>query len=281
MEGILKREIISEKPKGSVQILHGMREHSGRYLEFGEFLKKNGYSVFLSDHPYHGEKGRESGWGENFFQAALEEQLAYSREIKTRFPEVPLYVLGHSMGSFILQRYMQTENPGEGFILSGSCGKRFITLLGEGILRIFLKFFRDRESPLFEKIVFFGFDKREPNDWLSSDKKNYRRVQEDPYWIKCYPLSFYRDFFQLLNEIFLKDNLKKIEKNKRIFIFSGDEDPVGLGGKGVKKLFEQYIKIECEDVEMKLYKKGKHEMLNETNKEEVYRDILKWLNKIT
>ncbi|MGL4969459.1 MAG: alpha/beta fold hydrolase, partial [Fusobacteriaceae bacterium] len=214
MSEILKREFISEKSRGSVQIIHGMREHSERYYQFAQFLKENGYSVFLSDHPYHGKDGDKSEWSENFFEVALKEQLNYSREIKEKFPDTPLYILGHSMGSFILQRYMQMGNNAHGFILSGSCGKRFITLLGEALVTLFLKVFKDRRSLLFEKLIFFGFDKNETNDWLSRDKKVYKNIEDDPYWIKCYPLSFYRDFFSLLNTISLSRNLEKLEKNK-------------------------------------------------------------------
>lgn len=280
MAEISKRQFLVKNPRGSVQIIHGMREHSERYIEFAKYLEKNGYSVFLSDHPYHGKNLENFQGDKNFFETALEKQLDYSKEIKEKFPEVPLYILGHSMGSFILQRYMQVENSAEGFILSGSCGKRFLTVLGEKILSFFLKNFNDRKSSAFESLVFLGFNRKETNDWLSRDKRISESIESDPYWIKCYPLSFYRDFFNLINSVFLKENLGKIDINRPIFIFSGDMDPVGLKGKGVEKLLQQYKKIKCKDVQMKLYSGGRHEMLNEINREEVYRDIISWLNKL-
>lgn len=275
---IVKMEFLAENPKGSVQIIHGMREHSGRYVEFAKYLCENGYSVFLSTHPYHGENWEEADWKENFFEIALQEQLKYSVEIKNRFFGKPLYTLGHSMGSFLLQRYMQVENIADGYIHSGSCGKRWDTLVGERVLTLFLNNFRDRKSRAFEKIIFFGFHKDDVNDWLTRDKKIYQEVKEDPYWIKCYPLSFYRDFFSLLNTIFLKGNLESLDRKKPIYIFSGDEDPVGLHGKGIKKLIEQYKQIGCENLQWKLYLEGRHEMLNEVNKEEVYKDVVTWLD---
>lgn len=281
MENLFKREFLASDPVATIQIIHGMREHSGRYLDFANFLKDHGYSVFLSDHPFHGnstERGLSIDLEEKFFTLSLDEQLAYSSDIKERFPNLPLFVLGHSMGSFILQKYMELPNPASGFILSGSCGKRKIIKLGYLLLTLYLKFFKDSYSPKFEELMFWGFNKKEKNDWLTRDREIYSSVEKDPLWKLCYPISFYRQFFKLLIDIYLKNSLAAIDRDKPIYIFSGDRDPVGLNGRGVYNLFKQYRNLGCKNIKLKIYPEGHHEMLSEINKFEVYEDIIRWLN---
>lgn len=281
MKQLFTKEFLSETPLGAVQVIHGMREHSGRYTDFANFLKEHGYSVFLSDHPFHGSSTMEGiniQADKDFFKTAVDEQLNYSKNIKSRFPDLPLFVLGHSMGSFILQKYMQLQNPASGYILSGSCGKREISKIGYHLTKFYLNFFKDSYSKKFEELVFWGFNKKEKNDWLTANSNIYSKVEEDPLWKICYPISFYNQFFKFLTDIYNSSDLNKIDKDRPIYIFSGKHDPVGLNGRGVKALFEQYKRLKCTSIKMKIYPEGRHEMLNELNREEVFEDILNWLN---
>lgn len=274
------REFIVENPKGVVQIFHGMREHGGRYEEFGEFLSKNGYAVFIGDHPFHGKSIKESS-EYDIFGEILKSKIEISTYIKKCYPEVPLFILGHSMGSFITQKYMQETDLAQGYILSGSCGKRYDTYLAELLSKIFIKILGNKKSKVFEKLIFLEFSSKKKHNWLTRDKEILKKIDKDNLWIECYELKFYLEFFKLLNNLYKKDALNKIDKNKPLYIFSGEKDPIGLNGKGVKKLYKMYKDIGVKKLQLKLYPEARHEMLNELNKDEVYKDILNWLDFIT
>lgn len=280
-----------EKIKAIVQISHGMAEHAKRYERLAKVLTENGYGVYANDHRGHGKTaGEVENLGylgdEEGFNWLVEDVHDLSKIIKKEYPKTPLFLLGHSMGSFIAQRYIMLYGEQlEGVILSGSNGKQGITLnIGSILAKMEIKKNgKKAQSPKLDNLSFGSFNKAfTPNrtkfDWLSSDNEEVDKYVEDPYCGTVFTSGFFYDFFNGLKEIEKDGNLKQVPKSLPIYIFSGSKDPVGKSGKGVVKLFERYKNHGIKDIEYKLYEDGRHEMLNEVNKSEVMEDIVNWLN---
>lgn len=284
---ILYDDIIS--PKGIVQIIHGMSEHSGRYLEFCKFLNKNKYIVVLIDHRSHGKiayENKKLGLFYDSFQTLIEDQIIISKNIKKLYPKLPLFVLGHSMGSFIAQEHMKIfSHYIEGYIVMGSCGNnKIITKLGKRLFRIISKF-SDKPREIFNDIFFIGCNSKVKEEdknkfsWLSRDKTSVDKYIKDPLSGFSYNPNFYYEFLLFLSNLYLKNSFTFLDKTKPILIISGEKDPIGLYGKGVKKIYSFYNNLGCVNLKLILYKESRHEILNEINKNEVYLDILQWVNK--
>lgn len=279
------------KVKGVVQLAHGMAETAKRYERFAEVLVKDGFIVYANDHRGHGKTAgslKEVGYlaDKDGFEWLVKDIHQLSRLIKQEYPDLPLFLLGHSMGSFAVQRYiMLYGNDLKGAILSGSNGKqgimlRIATLLaGKEVKRHGRKAASEKMNQMF-----FGSynDKFKPNrtdfDWLSRDKEEVDKYVEDPFCGAVFTGGFFYDFTSGLKELEDKENLNLIPKNLPIYIFSGDKDPVGKYGKGVTRLYNTYKKYGIKDVSLKLYPGGRHEMLNEINRDEVMKDAVDWIN---
>ena len=214
--------------------------------------------------------------------------LKDSNDIKKENEELPLILFGHSMGSFVSQRYIELYGDKiDGVILSGTNGRPDpITKLGiiisrdEMILRG-----RKAKSKVMDKLSFGDFNSNfKPNrtdyDWLCSVDEEVDKYIADPQCGFVCTTSYYYDLIRGLWKINEKENLKLIPKDLPVLIFAGDKDPVGDFGKGIIRLYECYKDLGIENLRYKLYKDGRHEMLNESNKDEVIEDILKWCNEI-
>jgi len=279
------------KVKGVVQISHGMAETAKRYERFAKTLTDNGYIVYANDHRGHGET---AGSVENLgylgddkgFERLVDDIHQLSLIIKSESPNVPLFLFGHSMGSFVAQRYIMLYGDIlDGLILSGSNGKQGIAL-DAGIKlakREIKKHGRKSQSPKLNNLTFGGYNRYfKPSitefDWLSSDREEVNKYIEDPYCGTIFTTGFFYDFMIGLKTVENKNNFNMIPKDLPIYIFSGDKDPVGKFGKGVVNLFNRYKDIGVEDLSYKLYKDGRHEMLNEINRKEVMKDVIAWLD---
>lgn len=280
-----------KKPKGMVQIIHGMAEHVARYEEFAKFLNRHGYIVFGDDHRGHGVTSQEDdslGFiGRNGFEDIILDERLLSERMKTEYLGLPLIVLGHSFGSFITQAYIQRYSEDiQGAIISGSA-KNDHGILGIAQLLAWLHMIFKGEktpSPLLDKLSFGSYNKKIENpktkmDWLSRDAAKVKQYNDDPLCGTIFSGSFYYAFIKGLKGLYKKEELYKITKLLPILVLSGDQDPVGLQGKDVKRLYEQYKALDIKRLSLRLYTKGRHEMLNETNRQEVYQDILKWLKE--
>jgi alpha-beta hydrolase superfamily lysophospholipase len=277
--------------KGIVQIAHGMEERAKRYDYFAKRLNKAGYIVYANDHRGHGftAKNKENlGYiaDEDGFNWMVKDMKQLTDIIKGENPSQPVILVGHSMGSFLSQRYVEKYgNNIDYLILSGTNGKpNRITKLGVLISKHEIrKHGRKHLSTVMEKLGIGGYNKnffpcRTNADWISSDEKVVDKFIADEYCGFTSTSSFYYDFIKGLWEIHEKNNLEKIPKQLPIYMFSGDKDPVGNQGKGVISLYNTLIKIGLHDVSYRLYKDGRHEMLNEINKDDVIDDILEWFN---
>lgn len=278
--------------RGLVQIAHGMAETAARYEKFAEFLTENGYVVYANDHRGH---GKTAGSVENLgyladadgFNWLVRDLHQLSGLMKREHPGLPLFLFGHSMGSFLAQRYIMLYNQElKGAILSGSNGRQGIILNVGAFLakREMKKNGRKAKSERLNKLSFGQFNAAfKPNrtefDWLSRDAGEVDKYIDDPFCGTVFTSGFFYDFFNGLKEIERKANLRLIPKDLPLLILSGAKDPVGKNGKGVVRLFHTYQKYGMEDVTYKLYPGARHELLNETNRQEVMQDIVAWLNR--
>lgn len=276
--------------KGVVQIAHGMAEWSGRYESFAESLTNRGYLVYANDHRGHGKTAKSLdliGYtGTDGFNGMARDLNLITHSIKLENPGLPIFIFGHSMGSFLAQRYISNWGSNlKGVILSGSNGKRGIDLdLGIHIARfqVMIKGAKAK-SILLDLLSFGSFNSSfEPTrtkfDWLSRDPDEVDKYIDDPYCGAVFTTSFFYDFFRGIKHLYDTKTIKSIPKGLSVFIFSGEMDPVGELGKGPLKLAQYYRNLGLTDVSLKLYTEGRHEMLHEINHDEVMQDVINWLD---
>ncbi|WP_042274917.1 alpha/beta hydrolase [[Clostridium] dakarense] len=279
------------RPKAIVQIAHGMSETADRYEYFADKLTKNGYKVYINDHRGHGKTAKHIdnvGYlaDKDGFQCLVEDMNTLTNIIKNEDKDLPIYLFGHSMGSFASQRYiMEYGNNLDGLILSGSNGKHgFILNLADIVISNEIKKYgRKYRSKKLDNLIFGGNNRKfKPSrtefDWLSRDNGEVDKYINNPFCGVLFTAGFFYDFVQGLKEIESKENLKRIPIGLPIYIMSGDKDPIGKNGKGVLRLKDRYIDLGVKDVSCKLYEGGRHEMLNEINKDEVIENILSWID---
>ena len=278
------------KPKGVVQLVHGMAEYCERYDHFARALNKAGYIVFADDHRGHGltsgtELQGKTGDSLDLFNETLKDELFFSNMLIEQY-NLPLFIFGHSYGSFLAQTYIQQPHPAAAVVICGSADMDgLITSAALMIARI-SKLFKGADAParLIEKINFGGYQKRLKKDgekgyWLTRDIDIAERYYADPYCGKPFSNGFYLSFFKGLKGLYKKEGLNNIKKDLPVFIIAGEKDGVGGYGKLVKKLYARYQKLGL-NVGLKLYPDCRHEILNELNKEEVYDDVIGFFDQI-
>lgn len=278
----------NKKAKAVLQISHGMAETAARYEKLGEELTKEGYIIYANDHRGHGKTAKEvdklGDLGENGFEAMVDNMHQLTEIIQKENPKLPIFLLGHSMGSFLTQRYICLYGKElMGAILSGTNGSVGIMAdIGRIIAKREIKMIgRSGKSERLDKLSFGGYNRAfKPNrtkiDWLSRDEKEVDKYMEDPFCGTIFTAGFFYDLLGGLKLIANKNEISKVPKDLSIYIFSGDKDPVGKNGRGVLRLVKAYKKAGIKDLTYKLYKEGRHEMLNELNRDEVIRDLLLW-----
>lgn len=277
--------------RGVVQIVHGISEHMGRYDHVAGFLSGHGFGVCGEDHLGHGKTANGEHYG--FFAPKNGWELV-TRDVRRlrelegeKYPGVPYVMLGHSMGSFLTRTYL-IRWPGtlDGAVLSGT-GQEAAPLIAFGKAvsggMAALKG-PDYHSPLVHDLSLGTYNKafrpnRTPSDWLSRDETAVDAYRADPMCAFMPTVSMFRDMMGGLQFIAGRKNLDRMDRATPVYIFSGDQDPVGAQGRGVKKVEKMFRDTGCGDVTVKLYPGGRHEMFNETNKQEVLEDLLGWLEE--
>jgi len=275
-----------ENPKGVVQLVHGMCEHIRRYEQTAQELNKAGYAVVGHTHAGHGPYAETLGYfGKGGWDTVIEDVHAIRLEAQKLYPDVPYFLLGHSMGSFVVRGYcLKYEKGLAGVILSGTghFAKPIVTA-GRLIASLQCLFgMAKKPSELLLSIssadnlksyddVQTGFD------WLSRDRKEVQKYIDDPLCGFVFTASAYRDMFNGLSRLY-PEKLGAMEKNIPVLLFSGDLDPVGANGAGVQKVAQEIRDAGVQDVEVHLYREGRHEMFNELNREEVWADLIGWLD---
>lgn len=278
------------EPRAIVQIIHGIAEYIDRYDEFMSFLADNGIIAVGTDHLGHGksiESEEQTGFFayDNGWDYAVRDEEVLRLAMHENYPELPIIVFGHSMGSFmartLLIRYPDAFNAA---IISGT-GNQGAALVNGGLfmgnLVTGLKG-AHHYSKFLNNLAFGSYNKIYDNpkteyDWLSRDEANVQKYIDDPLCGFIPSCSLFRDMMTGVKFITNKKNLTAMNKDMPVYFMSGDMDPVGECGKGVQKAYNNFLEAGMKDVSIKLYPGGRHEMLNEINKDEVYTDILTWL----
>lgn len=279
------------EPRAIVQIIHGIAEYIDRYDEFMSFLADNGIIAVGTDHLGHGksiESDEQTGFFayDNGWDYVVRDEEVLRLAMHENYPELPIIVFGHSMGSFMartmLIRYPDAFNAA---IISGT-GNQGAALVNGGLfmgnLVTGLKG-AHHYSKFLNNLAFGSYNKIYDNpkteyDWLSRDEANVQKYIDDPLCGFIPSCSLFRDMMTGVKFITNKKNLTAMNKDMPVYFMSGDMDPVGECGKGVQKAYNNFLEAGMKDVSIKLYPGGRHEMLNEINKDEVYTDILAWLD---
>lgn len=279
-------------PRGVVQIAHGIAEYARRYDDFAAFLAGHGFVVVVNDHLGHGESLRgpedlgffaeKHGW-----ELAVGDMRKLYERMRQEFPALPYFLFGHSMGSFLTRTYLIKYRDGlAGAILSGTGQQPGLVVKAGRMMsaREVKKNGPRYKSESLNNMAFGSYNKafeprRTEHDWLSRDNAQVDKYVADP-------LCGFIPSAQLLNDmmggiLYIQDpkNLARMNMDLPVYFMSGDMDPVGGAGKGVRQAFESFKKAGVKDATMKLYPGGRHEMLNETNRDEVFQDVLGWIEK--
>jgi len=283
-----------------LHIVHGMGEHAFRYRRLAEKLTQSGIEVWAADQRGHGKtanpdvndlgKGGLLGHcGDNNSIACVTADVhALNKLIRKRVPNVPLFLLGHSWGSFIVQNYIEYSDDLiiNGCILSGTKGPGdFMITAGVPLMIVAAALKGQRNGSRFALSLADGAYNKpfKPNrtafDWLSRDEEEVDKYVNDPLCGFLCSSGFYRDLVKLLYNIHRSDALARIKRSLPVYVFSGSADPVGEMSKSPTALVEAYRKLGINDCEFVLYPGARHETLNETNREEVMDNLLSWINK--
>jgi alpha-beta hydrolase superfamily lysophospholipase len=281
---------IDTKPRAIVQILHGMAEHQRRYHDFINYLNHQGITVFIHDHLGHGNRvteknikgffAEQDGWN-----AVVNDAKSVSEIIKNLYPDVPLTLLGHSMGSYIGLALIESFNLYNLCILSGSSKPSKILLLLQKILlnsevkKNGLKGY----SKKIDKLIFGGFNKQikgacTPHDWLSHDQNSVQDYLDDPLCGFMVTNSLWLDLSIGMESIYATKAIQAISNELPILLLAGANDPVGNNGKGPTQIYKVLRKLD-KNVELKLFEDMRHEALNELNNSKVYDHIYTYIMK--
>lgn len=279
------------EPSAVIQIAHGMAEHAGRYTRLAHALVARGWAVYANDHRGHGRSipaGQAPGHlGVDGFAHAASVVRALARRIEAEHPSARRVLLGHSFGSFLVQRLLYTE-PGlvSAAVLSASNGKPPpLAAAGRYIARLErLRLGAEGKSKLIDQLTFKDFNRRfKPNrtefDWISSDEAEVDAYRDDPMCGFVLSVQSWLDLLDALGSLTAKENLARIPRDLPIYLFAGTKDPVGDFGRGVERLAGSYRAAGLRRVELRLYPGGRHEMLHEKNADEVIAELIAWIER--
>lgn len=277
-------------PAAVVQIVHGIAEFAERYDGFARFLNSLGYVVVAEDHMGHGRSingGGIQGYFHGGWFTAVEDTYELLQRTRQEFPDVPYVLLGHSMGSF-MTRTILSRHPDSGISAAVICGSgwqsKMILNTGIGACELVCKLKGEQKpSKELENLVFANYNQRvehprTPVDWLTRDSKIVDEYIANPLCGFTPTAGLMRELLKGIRFIQKPENLAAMNKELPVLFFSGGDDPVGSYGKGVRRAAEEFRQAGMKDVTCKLYPLGRHEILNEINKEEVYQDVASWIS---
>lgn len=277
-----------QPPVAVFQIIHGIAEYIERYDDFARYLNRLGFLVVAEDHMGHGKS--ISGEGiQGYFHGgwftAVEDSCQLLQDTRKEFPDLPYVLFGHSMGSFMTRTILE-KYPDCGISAAVICGTgwqpKAVLNTGIGVCRLVCRQQGEKQpSKILEKLVFSNYNKkvehpRTSYDWLTRDSGVVDRYLSDP-------LCGFTPTGGLMRELltgirYEQEHLSAMKRDLPVLFIAGGDDPVGNYGKGVLQSAEAFRKAGMQDVSCKIYPLGRHEILNEINREEVYQDISSWLN---
>ena len=296
-DGNTEIHTIEWKPEGEVkavlQLCHGMVEYIDRYDEFAQYLCEQGYYVVGNDHLGHGKsvqsKSEYGFFNEKYGNACVIGDIHTLRQrTEKKYPDVPYFMLGHSMGSLLLRQYMQMYGNGlQGAIIMGVVAdqNKFTLMMGRRLCRL-LAAFRGwhYRSKLVDNLAIGQYNKafkpaRTRADWVTSDQEKLDAYVADPLCSFVFTVNAYYHMFTGMLTLIKKESAYLIPKDLPVLVTAGADDPVGNFGKGVRKIYEQYKMAGMSDVTLRLYAGDRHELLNETDRSQVYKDLYDWLEE--
>jgi alpha-beta hydrolase superfamily lysophospholipase len=278
------------KPLAVVQIIHGMAEYAERYAPFAEGMARCGFAVVAEDHLGHGKSvtGEEKlGYfcEENPVETVLDDIFTLTQKAKEMFPEVPYFVLGHSMGSFFCRNIIADHGQEfDGAILMGTGWQASV------VLNLALALTKNEasgnsweyRSELINQLAFGAYNKKFPSAgnnfaWLSVNKKNVDNYLSDPLCGFTFTCNGFYTLFSVIKLACQKSTIKKVPKDLPVLFVSGSNDPVGNFGVGVQKAYRSFLKCGISDVTVKLYEGYRHEILNDVCAPQVTFDIISFI----
>ncbi len=277
-----------KNPTALLQISHGMCEYFNRYAEFAAYMARRGVLVFGHDHLGHGASAAsEADLGftaEGGGADALVEDVHFlSLRMKMEYPNTPLVLFGHSMGSFIAReavaRHPEVYNAA---IFCGTGGPDMPAKAGKLLARLLMLFQGERHrSPLLKSISFAGYNKKyndvqTPVDWLTRDREIVEAYRSDPWCNYVFTLRAYHDLFTLVESVSAKGWASRLPEGIPYLVVSGEMDPVGGWGIGVKKVADR-MRAAGLNTTLRLYPEMRHEILNELGREQVYEELELWM----
>ncbi len=278
--------------KGIVQISHGMCEYFGRYNDFGKYMASHGYIVCGNDHLGHGESVRsddELGYfsPENGWKNVVSDLFTLTEIMKKAYPDLPYYLFGHSMGSFMARAYCIMHGEVlDGVIICGTGGgmpgiDKLISVVGT-MKKIHGDTYRSEKV---NKLAFGKYNKhitapKSAYAWISRDDEIVEKYEKDGKCTFIFTLNGFENLMGALQYVSAPEWYELFPRSLPTFIISGDADPVGDYGKGPYKVY-RLLSERGDNVRLKLYSGARHELLNETNRSEVYRDVLAFYDSLT
>ncbi len=278
-----------EKAKAVLVIHHGMAEHQKRYLAFRQFLAEHGIVTYMHDMANHGASNRnmeETGWfgPKDGWKGLVADFRTLVQRAAQENPGLPVFVMGHSMGSFICRAYcaMYPKDPKAGAIFMGTggpnpaagAGKMMASLLGTVMGK-------KHKSKLMDRMAFGKynehFEGRTPFDWLTREQGIVDQYIADPYCGFLFTVQGMHDLVSVNAGVNQSSWYAQIPQKLPMLLISGEEDPVGEYGRGVRTVAEELRRTGHPDTELKLYPGCRHEILNETNRAQVMEDVLQWM----
>mgnify|MGYP002771650784 FL=1 len=279
-------------PRAVLQLVHGIAEHIGRYDHFARFMSDHGYLVCAEDHLGHGntpENAEDLGYtaDKDGWVKMTDNVRALHERIAPQYPGIPYFILGHSMGSFLTRSYL-IRYPGtvDACALLGT-GQQPESVLKAGLAACRLEQIRlgkRGRSKLLQSLCFGAYNSQfKPNrtesDWVCSVDEVVDAYIADPFCQVMPTVTLMRDMLTGIRFNQQAENLAKMDKTTPVFFLSGDQDPVGSNGKGVRAAYQSFLDAGCGHVRLKLYPGGRHEMLNEHNWQDVYDELLSWFDQ--
>lgn len=278
-----------QEPKAVIQLVHGMAEYIDRYDETAKAFASAGFAVVGHTHLGHGERAERLGYfaPEGGWDALIEDAHAVRLQMQQEYPALPYFMLGHSMGSFVVRTYcLQYEKGLSGVLLSGTghFSPAIVTLAG-GIAALQCALgMEQKPGRLLDALSSSGYnndfaDVRTRFDWLSANEKTVDAYVADPLCGFTFTVGAYRDLFEGLKRLY-PVHLSAMEKEIPVYLFAGDRDPVGQNGKGVRQTADELRAAGVRDVTVRLYQDGRHEMFNEIEREKVWAEVIEWIEHV-
>ncbi|MGX7013202.1 alpha/beta fold hydrolase [Vagococcus silagei] len=289
LNGIIWQPDVTSQPRAILQVVHGMAEFIERYEALGQFFANQRILVVGHDHLGHGESvnPEEPLYGyiaeKNPNSILVEDTYQITNYVKKRFPDIPIFILGHSMGSFVVRNYLKLYSQQvDGAIIMGTGGKRDELFILKKIVKGLNTVSPKVKNQAINQLMFGQFNKRihrpaSKNAWLSKNEANVEAYDQHEKLGFTFTNNGFFTLVNLMDDATKNNWYRSIRTDLPILIISGEQDPVGQYGKGPRKVALELSEHFFTDVTLRLYHDLRHEVLNEEEQEEVMYDLYDWV----